>query len=93
MHGNDQITKMDISYHAMNYSLKGIIDAACCGAFRKKSVEKANQNIEDWAKSNYKGPTETSRSSNGFRRGGMLKLNKMTTIEAKLDALMSKMGT
>ena len=93
MHGNDQITKMDIFYHAMNYSLKGIINAAFYEAFRRKSVEEANQLIEDWAKRNYKAPTETSRSRNGFRRGGMIKLNKMTTIEAKLDTLMSKMGT
>ena len=27
MHEIDQITQMDIFYHAMNYSLKGIIDA------------------------------------------------------------------
>ena len=93
MHGIDQITKIDIFYHVMNYSSKGIIDAACGGAFRRKSVEEANQLIEDLAKSNYKAPTETSRSNNRFRRGGMLKLNMMTIIEAKLDALMSKMGT
>ena len=39
------------SYNAMNYSPKGIIDAACCGAFKRKSAEEANQLIEDLAKS------------------------------------------
>ena len=42
MHGIDQITQIDIFYHAMNYSSKGIIDAAYCGAFKKKSAEEAN---------------------------------------------------
>ena len=42
MHGIDQINQMDIFYHAMNYSSKGIIDAACCGAFKRKSAEEAN---------------------------------------------------
>ena len=51
VHGIDQITQMDISYHAMNYSSKGIIDAACCGAFKRKGAEEANQLIEDLAKS------------------------------------------
>ena len=53
MHGIEQLTQMDILYHAMNYTSKGIIDAACCGAFKRKSVEEANQLIEYLAKSNY----------------------------------------
>ena len=57
MHGIDQITQMDIFYHSMNYSSKGIIDAACCGAFKRKSAEEANQLIEDLAKSNYRAPS------------------------------------
>ena len=42
MHGIDQITKMDIFSHAMNYSSKGFIDAAYCGTFKRKSAEEAN---------------------------------------------------
>ena len=57
IHGIDQITQMDIFYHAMNYSLKGIIDAACYGAFKRKSADEANQLIEDLAKSSYRAPT------------------------------------
>ena len=93
MHGIDQITQMDIFYHAMNYSSKGIINVACCGAFMRKSTEEANQLIKDLAKKNYRAPTETSGSSSRLKGGGMLELNRMTTIEAKLDVLMSKMGT
>ena len=93
MHGIDQITHMDIFYHAMNYSSKGIIDVACCGAFKRKSAEEANHLIEDLTKSNYRTLVETSRSSSRLKGGGMLKLNRMTAIKAKLDVLMSKMST
>ena len=63
MHGIDQITQMDIFYHAMNYSSKGIIDAAYCGAFKRKSAEEPNRLIEDLAKRNYRAPSETSGSN------------------------------
>ena len=92
MHGIDQITQMDIFYHGMNYSSKGIIDAACCGAFKIKSTEEANQLIEDLAKSNYRAPFETSGSNNRLRGSGIIELNKLSVIEAKLDALMSKIN-
>ena len=93
MHDIDQITQMDIFYHAMNISSKGIIDAAYYGVFKRKSAEEANQLIEDLAKSNYRAPSETSESSSKLKGGGMLELNRMTAIEAKMDVLISKMST
>ena len=92
MHGTDQITQMDIFYHAMNYSAKGIIDAAFCGTFKRKSAKEANQFIEDLAKINYRAPSKTSGSNSRLRGGGIVELNKMTAIEAKLNALMSRLG-
>ena len=83
---------MDIFYHAMNYTSKCIIDATCCGAFKRKSAEKAKQLVEDLAKCNYKAPSETSGSSSRLKGSGLIELNRMTAIEAKLDALMNKMG-
>ena len=41
MHGIDLKTQMDIFYHAMNYTSKGIIDASCCGGFKRRSAEEA----------------------------------------------------
>ena len=76
----------------MNYTSKGIIDVAYYGAFKRKSAEEAKQLIEDLAKYNYKAPSEASWSSSRFKRSGMLELNRMTAIEAKLDALIRKMG-
>ena len=93
MHGIDLTTQMDIFYHAMYYASKGIIDASCCGAFKRRSAEKARQLIEDLAKCNYKAPHEASGSSNRLRGSGLIELNRMTAIEAKLDAVMNKLGS
>ena len=75
----------------MNYTSKGIIDAACCRAFKRKSTEEVRQLIEDLAKCNYKAPSETSGSISRLKGSGVIELNRMTAIEAKLDALMNKM--
>ena len=91
MHGIDLTTQMDIFYHAMNYASKGIIDASCCGAFKRRNAEEARQLIEDLAKCNYKAPSEASGSSNRLRESGLIELNRMTTIEAKLDAVMNRL--
>ena len=54
MHGIDLKTQMDIVYHSLNDTLKGIIDAACCGAFKRKNAEEARQLIKDLTKCNMK---------------------------------------
>ena len=88
MHGIDLKTQMDIFYHSMNYTSKGIIDAACCGSFRRRRAEEARQLIEDLARCNMKPPSKSSGSSSRAKGNGMIELNKMTAMEAKLDALM-----
>ena len=82
MHGIDLTTHMDIFYHAMNYASKGIIDASCCGAFKRRSAKKARQLIEDLAKCNYKALSKASGSNNRLRGGGFIELNSMIAIEA-----------
>ena len=39
MNGIDLKTQMDIFYHSMNYTSKGIINATCGGAFRRRRAE------------------------------------------------------
>ena len=93
MHGIDLTTQMDIFYHAMNYTSKGIINASCCGGFKRRSAEKARQVIEDLAKCNYKTPSESSGSSSSRMRGnGLIRLDRTTAIEAKLDVVMNRLG-
>ena len=85
---------MDIFYHAMNYASKGIIDASYYEAFKRRSVEEARQLIEDLAKCKYKVPSEASGNSNSKLSGsGLIELNHMTAIEAKLDAMLNKLGS
>ena len=50
MHGIDLKTQMDIIYHYLNSTSKGIIDASCCRAFKRKSAEEARDLIADLAK-------------------------------------------
>ena len=90
MHGIDLKTQMGIVYHALNYTSKGIIDASCCGAFKRKSAEEARDLIEDLAKCNMKAPSEFSRGSS--RGKGVMELSKMKAMEAKLDAIMHRMN-
>ena len=64
MHGIDLKTQMDIVYYSLNDTSKGIIDASCCGAFKRKSAEEARALIVDLAKCNMKAPSESSGSNN-----------------------------
>ena len=91
MHGIDLKTQMDIVYHSLNDNSKGIIDASCCGAFKRKNVKEARDLIADLAKCNMKAPSKFTRSYNKARGGGVIELNKMIAMEAKLDAIMHMM--
>ena len=89
MHGIDLKTQMDIVYHALNDTSKGIINASCCGAFKRKSAEEVRDLIKDLAKCNMKAPSEFSKGNS--RGKGVMELSKMTAMEAKLDAIMHRM--
>ena len=91
MHGIDLKTQMDIVYHSLNDTSKGIIDASYYGAFKRKSAEEARDLIEDLAKCNMKAPSETLGNNRRVRGSGVIELNKMTAMEAKLDAIMHRM--
>ena len=91
IHGIDLKTQMDIVYHSLNDTSKGIIDASCCGAFKRKSEKEARDLIADLTKCNMKAPFESSGSNCRTRGSGVIKLNKITAMEAKLDAIMHKM--
>ena len=93
MHGIDLTTQMDIFYHAMNYASKSIIDASCCGAFKRRSAEEARELIEDLAKCNFKALSEASRSSSRLKGIGLIGLDIMIAIEAKLEAVLNKLGS
>ena len=92
MHSIEHMTRKDIFYHAMNYTSKGIVDVASGGTFRRKSVEEATQLIEELAKSNYRAQSKASGSRSRLRGGSVIELNKMSSIKATLDTIMSRMN-
>ena len=49
--------------------------------------------IEDLVNCNYKAPSEASGSSSRLKGSGLLGLYRMTTIEAKLEAVLNKLGS
>ena len=89
--GLDLKTQMDIVYHSLNDTYKGIIDASCYGAFKRKSAEEARDLIADLAKCNMKAPFEFTRSHSKAKENEVIKLNKMIAMEAKLDVFMHMM--
>ena len=76
----------------MNYASKSIIDASCCGAFKRRNAEEAWQLIEDLSKCNYKAPSEASRSNSRLKGNGLIGLDRMIAIEGRLDVVMNKLG-
>ena len=90
MHGFDLNTQMDIVYHSLNDTYKGIIDAACCEAFKRRSVEEAKQLIEDLDKCNMKAPFESSGSNNKIKGSGVIKLNKLNKIILEINSFIHK---
>ena len=91
MHDINLKTQMDVFYHSMNDTFKGIIDASWCEEFKRRSAEEARYLIENLARCNMKAPSESSGSYNKARGSGVIELNKMTAMEAKLDAIMHMM--
>ena len=93
MHGINLTMQMDIFYHAMNYTSKGIIDASCCGGFKRRSAEEARQVIEDLTKCNYKTPSKSSGCNSRMRGNGLIGLDRTIAIKAKLNAVMNKLSS
>ena len=61
------------------------------GHSKEKVKNEARDLIEDLARCNMKNPSESSGSNNRAKGSGIIELNKMTAMEAKLDAIMHKM--
>ena len=68
------------------------MDATFGGAFRRENAEEATQLIEELTKRNYRALSKDFESSSRLK-GGVIELNKVLAIEAKLDALMNRMNT
>ena len=61
------------------------------GHSKEKSADEARDLIEDLARCNMKNPFESSGSNSRAKGSGIIELNKMIVMEAKLDAIMHRM--
>ena len=76
-------------YNGLNYSTRALIDAACGGSITSRTTKEVNQLFEELAKNNYQAPFEISI---GRRQGGILKLDRVSSLGAKFEALMTKLN-
>ena len=84
--GYELSAQVQTFYNGLNYSARALLDTACGGSITTKTARKANQLFEELAKSNYQAHSEINT---GRRQGGLIKVDRMSSLEAKFDALMT----
>ena len=65
------------------------MDAACGGSITTKTVREANVMFEELAKNNYQPPFERG---DGGKQGRIHKVDKMSSLEVKFEALMTRLN-
>ena len=76
-------------YNGLDYSTRALVDATYGGSITSKTTREANQLFEELAKNNYQSPLEMSIWRN---IGGNLEMDRVSSLEAKFDALMTKLN-
>ena len=80
---------MQTLYNGLNYSTRALVDVACGGFIISKMTKEANQMSEELTKNNYQALAERYI---GRRQGGILELDRVSSLEAKFEALMTKLN-
>ena len=88
-HGYELWSQVQTLYNGLNYSTRALINVTCRGSIISKMTKEANQLFEDLEKNNYQVP---SKRSMGRRQGGILELDRVSPLEAKFEALMTKLN-
>ena len=88
-HGYELSAKVKIFYNSLKYSTRALIDAVCGGSITSKIAREANQLFEELEKNNYEAPSE---KDNGRKQGGMYYVDRISSLEVKFDALMTKLN-
>ena len=66
-----------------------MVDATCGGSVTTKTTREANQLFEELAKNNYQAPLKRSV---GRRQGGIFEMDRVSLLEAKFEALMTRLN-
>ena len=80
---------MKIFYNDLNYSTRALVNAACGGSITMKTAREANLMFEELDKNNYQPPSERG---DGRKQGGLHEVDKMSSLEAKFEALMTRLN-
>ena len=80
---------MQIFYNGLNYSIRALVDASCGGSIMMKTTREANLMFEELAKNNYQPPSERD---DGIKQGGIHEIDRMSYLEAKFEALMTRLN-
>ena len=88
-HGYERSAQVQIFYNGLNYSTRALVDAACEGSITMKTSRKPNLMFEELVKKNYQPPSERG---DGRKQGGTHEIDKMSSLETKLEALMTRLN-
>ena len=88
-HWYELSAQVQIFYNSHNYSTRALVDAACGGSITMKIATEANLMFEELEKKNYQPP---SKRGDGKKQGGIHEIERMSYLEAKFEALMTKLN-
>ena len=76
-------------YNGLNYSTRTLVDVECGGSITMKTTREANLMFEELANNNYQHP---SARGDGRRQEGIHEVDRMSSLEAKFEALMTRLN-
>ena len=88
-HGYELSAQVQIFYDGLNYSTRALVDATCRGFITVKIVRESNVMFEELAKNNYQ---PLSERGDGRKQGGIHEIGRMSSLEAKFEALMTRLN-
>ena len=88
-HGYELSAQVHIFYNGLNYSTRALVDAAHGGSITMKTTKEANLMFEELAKNNYQLPSERG---DGRRQGGIHEIDRISSLEAKFEALVTRLN-
>ena len=80
---------MKTLYNGLNYSTRALVNVVCGGSITIKMAKEANQLFEELAKNICQAHSERSIER---RQGGILELDWVSSLEAKFEALLTKLN-
>ena len=88
-HGYELWSQVQTFYNGLNYLTRSLADATCGGSITSKTAKETHQLFEELAKNNNQAPSERL---NGRKLGGILEMDRVSSLEAKFGSLMNKLN-